>query len=116
MVAWLALAISAVSVSISGLAYWRTVQRDRMVEWKVEKRDRDHMLVCMAGTARDVVIDIGEHNTAIGWGQLEHAELHKGDVVRIATDAPSSMHVHPDEVTIRWKVGRRSYVRTAQIL
>lgn len=116
MVAWLALALSAVSVAISGLVYLRTVSQDKAVDWKVEKRGRDHVLVCVAGTARDVEIDLGEHNTALSWGQLEHAELHRDDVVRIATYMPSSADVRPDEVEIRWKVGRRSHSRRAQIL
>ena len=113
---WLTLLFSGVAAVTGLLVLWRSVAAARAVEWAVERRDGEHVLVCQAGAAEDVEIDLSRASTALSWGELRHPRLTKGDVVRIATFMPPSRDVHPDVVEVKWRVGRRRYSRTAQIL
>lgn len=90
---------------------------DQGVVWLVEKRGSEHVLICAAGMADQVRIDLPEGNTAVSYGQLDFDHLDTGQVVRIGTFMPSSQDVNPDEVTISWtSPGGHQHSTSRQIL
>lgn len=108
--------LSAAGLAVGLLTYLSVRRQDQAVSWVIEKRYSTHMLVCTAGVAEDVKIELPEGNTATAWGQLEHAQLTKGSVVRIASFMPASDMFEPDIITVTWRVGRRRHSWSAQIL